>query len=197
VREPPVLRLAQTAVDLVDAATTAERAIDVVLRACQQRQTTAARLAQTARARRRLRRRRLLLDVLDDVRAGVQSMLEGNYRRDVEVAHGLPPGARNEGEGVPGRRRYGDVRYKRFGLVVQLDGQAAHPDHAKDRDDIRDNELIETDHVRTLRYGWKAVAGRPCAAAAQVARVLRQGGWTGAARPCGPTCPIADMAAAS
>jgi hypothetical protein len=193
-REPPATRLEDTVIDLVDDASTTEQAIDVVMRACQRRRTTPTRLAQTGRERKKLRRRQLLIEVLSEVLAGVQSMLERNYRRDVEIAHGLPGGTRNRAEGVPGRRRYRDVRYKKFGLVVELDGQAAHPAQGRDRDDIRDNELLETEGVRTLRYGWKSVAGRPCAAAAQVARVLRQGGWAGTPRPCGPGCPVALLA---
>lgn len=168
-------------------------AIDAVVRACQQRMTTAGRLGQTARKRKKLRRRRLLLDVLSDVRAGVLSVLERNYRRVVEVAHGLPCGTRNRAEGASGHRRYRDVRYRRFRLVVELDGQAAHPAHDRDRDDVRDDELVETEGTATLRYGWPAVAGRPCATAGQVARMLRQGGWTGAPKACGPGCPIANL----
>jgi hypothetical protein len=189
-REPPTTRLEDTVIDLVDRAPTAECAIDVVMRACQRRLTTATRLARTAGRRKKMSRRQLLLDVLADVQAGVLSMLERNYRRDVEIAHGLPCGARNRAEGIPGRRRYRDVRYQKFGLVVELDGQAAHPPNEKDRDDIRDNELAETESVRTLRYGWKPVTARPCETAAQVARVLRQGGWTGSPNPCGPDCPV-------
>jgi hypothetical protein len=192
-RQPAVTRVEDTIIDLVDAASTVENAIDVVLRACQRRRTTAARLGQAARKRKKLSRRRLLLDVLAEVQAGVLSMLERNYRRDVEVAHGLPCGARNRAEGVAGRRRYRDVRYKKFDLVVELDGQAAHPAHDRDRDDLRDNELVEIEGTATLRYGWTAVAGRPCATAAQVARMLRQGGWTGSPVPCGSGCPIAAI----
>lgn len=186
-------RVEDTVLDLVAAASTVGNAIDAVLRACQRRMTTAARLGQSARKRKKLGRRRLLLDVLADVRARVLSVLERNYRRDVEVAHGLPCGARNRAEGVSGRRRYRDVRYRKFRLVVELDGQAAHPAHDQDRDDVRDNELVEIEGTATLRYGWPAVAGRPCATAAQVSRMLRQGGWTGTPTPCGPGCPIADM----
>jgi hypothetical protein len=190
VHEPPATRLEDTVIDLVDDSPTAEGAIDVLMRACQRRLTTAERLAQTAKKRKKMKRRRLLLDVLSEVHDGVLSMLERNYRRDVEVAHGLPRGVRNKGEGVAGRRRYRDVRYKKFGVVVELDGQSAHPANDKDRDDIRDNELLEAEGVRTFRYGWKPVAVRACATAAQVGRVLKQGGWTGIPHPCGPNCSI-------
>jgi len=192
-REPAVTRLEETVVDLVDDSTTAERAIDVLLRACQRRLTTAEKLRQTADQRKKMKRRRLLHDVLAEVHDGVLSILERNYRRDVEIAHGLPRGVRNQAEGVAGRRRYRDVRYRKFGVVVELDGEAAHPAHDQDRDDIRDNELVEIEGTRSLRYGWKPVVGRACATAAQVARVLKQGGWQGNPHPCGPECALGQL----
>ena len=163
---------------------------DLVLRACQRRLTTPARLAGRARARKRLRWRRLIGEVLTEARDGVQSALERRYLRDVERPHGLPRGRRNRTEGRPGRRRYRDVRYLRWRLVVELDGQAAHPDDEAESDDQRDNELLAEEDTRTLRYGWRSVTGRPCATAAQVGRVLHRLGWRGTLTRCGPSCPI-------
>ena len=189
---PPVTRIEETVLDLTERTTNATEVVDLVTRACQRRLTTAQRLPDTIAARKKLRWRQLLIDVLAEIQQGVQSALERNYLRDVETAHRLPRGARNETEGFPGRRRYRDVRYRRYRLVVELDGRAAHPAERKDRDDIRDNELTELEGTSTLRYGWEAIAGRPCETAAQVARLLRRGGWTGRVRPCGPGCPAAS-----
>jgi hypothetical protein len=41
-----------------------------------------------------------------------------------------------------------------------------------------------------LRYGWRDVAGKPCAAAQQVGSVLQAGSWPGRPHRCSPTCPI-------
>ena len=189
-RNPPVTRLEDTVLDIVDFAKRPAEAIDVLTRACQRRLTNPARLSDAATSRKKLAHRELVADVLSEVRTGVQSALERVYFRDVERAHGLPRGERNAPEGDSGRRRYRDVRYRKQRLVVELDGSAAHPVEARDRDDVRDNELVETEGTATLRYGWTAVADRACETAAQVARLLRQGGWTGTARPCGPGCPL-------
>ena len=142
--------------------------------------------------RRRLRWRRLVRDLVADVREGVHSTLERRYRSGVEVAHGLPRGRRNRAEGSLGRREYRDVRYWLWKLVVELDGRAAHPFDLRERDDLRDNALLESEGVRTLRYGWRSVTEEPCRTAAQVARLLRLGGWTGRLRACGPTCTALD-----
>ncbi|MGI9007727.1 MAG: hypothetical protein ACR2FU_16265 [Streptosporangiaceae bacterium] len=51
--------------------------------------------------------------------AGVHSLLEYNYVRDVESLHRLPKGRRQAPAGQPGRRRYRDVQYDEFGLIVE------------------------------------------------------------------------------
>jgi hypothetical protein len=190
-RIPPATKLEDTVLDLVDFAPRPSEVIDVLTRGCQRRLTTPARLIDEAHLRKKLAHRALLIDVLTEVTCGVQSPLERVYFRDVERAHGLPRGERNVQEGRPSRHRYRDVRYRRHGLVVELDGAAAHPVEARDRDDVRDNELVEIEGTATLRYGWVAVVGRPCTTALQVARLLRQGGWTDTARACGPGCRAA------
>ena len=190
VRQPPQTRVEDTVLDLADQATTTEPVIDIVLRVCQRRLTTPARLRERARARTRLRWRRLIDDLLEDVLAGVLTPLEQRYFRDVERAHGLPRGERNSADGPVGRRRYRDVRYLRWRLVVELDGRAAHPPDERERDDLRDNELVEAEGASTLRYGWRSVAAVPCRTAGQVARVLRSAGWTGKPTRCGPGCSL-------
>ena len=184
---PPRTRLEETVLDLTDRAADADEVVALITGACQRRLTTADRLGQCARRRKRLRWRDLVGDVLDDVRDGVQSALERRWRRDVEQAHGLPAGKRNHCDGPRGRRRYRDVDYDGFTTVVELDGNAAHPIEDRELDRARDNEVAESAQV-TLRYGWKSVAGSPCATAAQVGRVLASRGWQGHLRRCGPGC---------
>jgi hypothetical protein len=79
------------------------------------------------------------------------------------------------------------VHYREFTTVVELDGNTTHPVENREVDRARDNEVAERDEI-TLRYGWKSVAGGPCATAAQVGRVLVARGWKGRLRRCGPNC---------
>ena len=190
VRQPPQTRMEDTVLDLADTATTAEPVIDIVLRACQRRLTTPARLRERARARTRLRWRRLIDDLLEDVSAGVLTPLERRYLRDVEQAHGLPRGEFNSTDGPVGRRRYRDVRYHRYRTIVELDGQAAHPADRREHDDLRDNEVAEQAHMMTLRYGWRSITMRRCLTAGQIARVFTGRGWTGTPSRCGPDCSL-------
>lgn len=189
-RTPPQTFLEDTVLDLTDLASRPETVVDVVLAACQRRLTTAARLTLKARGRKRLRWRRLLAEVLSEAGEGVLSPLERRYYRDVERAHGFPRGRRNRPEGPAGRRRYRDVRYRRWKVLVELDGRAAHPEESRELDDLRDNELVAEEGSRTLRYGWRSVSGHPCVVASQVVDLLRSGGWAGTPRRCGPDCAL-------
>ncbi len=187
-RTPPQTRVEDTVLDLTDDAATEDAVVDIVLRACQRRLTTAARLALRARGRKRMRWRHLVGELVAEVQDGVMSALERRYVRDVERPHGLPRGRRNRTEGGRGRRRYRDVHYRRWRVAVELDGRAAHPEEWREADDVRDNELVADEDTRTLRYGWRSVTTRPCATAAQVGRTLRGRGWSGRLTRCGPAC---------
>jgi len=187
--QPPRMRVEEAVLDVGDTASASE-AVDLVLRATQRRLTTADRLRFSLQRRPRHRWRALLLDVLSDVEDGVTSPLERRYRRDVEHGHGLPAGARNQGEPRPGGGRwYRDVRYRPWRVIVELDGRAAHPMDRASRDMRRDN-IAALAGETTLRYGWRDVAGDPCGVAAQVGAVLRLGGWTGRPQPCGANCSV-------
>lgn len=75
------------------------------------------------------------------------------------------------------------------GLVVELDGRAAHPEDERELDDLRDNEIAECGE-RTLRYGWRSVTGMSCQVARQVWHLLQQGGWSGRPTRCGQSCTV-------
>lgn len=129
----------------------------------------------------------MLVELVEDVEDGVASGLERHWRRDVELAHGLPHGLRNHAELIHGRRRYRDLRYEPFGVVAELDGRAAHPETGAFRDRQRDNAAARSLEL-ALRYGWHEVIGDPCGCAGELARLLRARGWAGRPRRCGAAC---------
>jgi very-short-patch-repair endonuclease len=82
------------------------------------------------------------------------------------------------------------VAYERFGLDVELDGRLFH-DTAGQRDRDLERDLFAMMHGSvTVRLGWGQVLDRPCHTTAQLAALLRRGGWTADPRACGPTCLI-------
>lgn len=187
-RLPAQTRLEATVLDLVHAARTRDEVVTWVLRACQRRLTTPARLARAAESRPRLSNRATFDELVQDAADGVASALERRYRMAVERAHGLPPARRNQSWTAPdGRRRYFDVRYDDWRVRVELEGLAFHPADRGWRDAERDNDAVLLGDV-VLRYGWHPVVRDPCAVAAQVAAVLQLRGWTGMVQRCSARC---------
>ena len=191
---PPRIRLEVSLLDQCETETR-EGTTHLVLRAIQRRLTTADRLRSALRARPRHRWRGLVSDILAETAAGVASPLELHYRRGVELRHRLPPGIRNAQDIAPGGGHwYRDVHYRRWRVIVELDGREAHPIDAAFRDLRRDN-LAAVAGETVLRYGWRDVIGNPCNVAAQVASVLAARGWTGQSAPCHERCPVRTVRA--
>jgi very-short-patch-repair endonuclease len=189
VLEPARTRIEETVLDLGQAARALDRALGWVFLACGSRKTTAERIAAAMALRPRVRWRTDLAMALDVAREGAHSLLEFRYVNRVERPHGFPAGIRQHQVQRGGRYQYQDVLYEAFGMVVELDGRAAHPEEYRLRDVRRDNANIAVGQV-TLRYTWADVTQRSCAVAAEVSAALSQRGWTGAPRRCGPHCTL-------
>lgn len=156
--------------------------IRLVDEALTRRLTTPRRLRFAINERSRLRGRRLLLEVLGEIDAGVRSPLEVRYRRDVERAHGLPVPVRQARLGA----RVLDGWYPDWGVVIEMDGAAFHSGSRAIDDLVRDAEHAARGLI-TLRFGWSQVTQNPCEVAVRVAQTLAARGWTGDPRRC-PHC---------
>lgn len=178
---PPRTRVEETVLDLCQDGR-AEDAVGWVTVAVQRRLTTAERLVRALERRERHRHRRVLLDLVRDVGRGAQSPIELTYLREVERAHGLPSGSRQEvsADGTAVR----DVWYRELGVVVELDGRVGHDELGRFRDMWRDNTAALSE-LLTLRYGAYDLYARPCEVAQQVGRALTARGWRGLLRRCG------------
>ena len=192
---PPRLRFEEAVIDVADQAARDSDAVGVISAACQQGLTTPSRLLAATRQRSRLKRRRLLLEVLGDAAVGVRSVLERRYFREVERPHGLPRGRRQRRLLTRRGSTYRDVEYSEQSAVVELDGRLVHGTaDARWLDLERDIESAVAGDV-TVRLGWVHVTD-PCRTAAAVVRLLRSRGWTGAATACSPRCAVGDLVSA-
>lgn len=189
---PPRLRMEDAVLRKASLAPSRMDALAVVADACRRRLTVPGRLAHELAQRSRVKHRRWLLAVLQEAADGVQSFLEGAYRRRVERAHGLPRPDRQRRERTEDGIVYRDVAYRRYRLVIELDGRIGH-ELSTDRWDDQDRDLlVATKDVMTLRLGWRHAQATPCRTAARLALVLRRRGWRGTPRPCGPGCPVRE-----
>lgn len=151
--------------------------------------STIGRLGTTVAAMRRalelhptVRRRRLIVALLDDIDHGTDSVLEHGFLTRVERPHGLPSPVRQSAR-MDGRERR-DLEYPEFGLVVELDGRLHHESWAAgNRDAGRDLRDIAAGST-VLRLRWAQVMRDPCSTAALLAQALRARGWNGAVKRC-------------
>jgi hypothetical protein len=185
---PPHTFAEETVIDLANAATSLDDVIAYVTSAFARDLTSEERLQREAAARKRLRWRADLGEIIPRAAGGSHSILEYRYDRDGEQAHGLPPARKQvtftKSDGRRGRR---DRYYEEYGLIIELDGRQYHPDERRHLDQARDNDAIATGGS-TLRYGWDDITRRPCAAAAQVHAALAKRKYTGSLKPCSPSC---------
>jgi hypothetical protein len=179
--EPSKTRLAQTLVDLAPVLG-ADDLAGAVMRALGNSRTSPQQIINLVEDLPTLPNRQRLLELVGGYAQGIHSPLEVRYARDVERAHGLPPGRRQVN--VLNAYRT-DVLYEPYPLIVELDGVAFHVNKLADME--RDNwHLLEG--LATLRFGWQAVARQPCQVATQVATALHVTGWPGPTHPC-RRCP--------
>jgi very-short-patch-repair endonuclease len=186
---PPRTRVEETVIDLTQTAASRDAACAWMSRAVGRRLTTVARLQSALCSRPKVRWRADLSCMLTDIGAGVHSLLEYRYIRDVERAHGLPVPRRQARTIVADRPRYVDNLYDEARLAVELDGQIAHQLEMRWADVHRDNAHAEAG-ITTLRYSWTDVTQRPCEAAQQIAAVLKMRGTAFRLRKCGPGCAV-------
>jgi len=178
----------ETVIDLVSAAKSFDDACGWVTAAFGRRLTGEAPLRTTLSARKKLRWRGQLDEMIIAAAGGAHSLLEFRYDRDVERAHRLPTASHQVPFTKPdGSRGFRDRCYEKFGLVVELDGRLAHPADRHPLDRSRDNDAT-AGGGSTLRYDWDDVTRHGCRTAAQVARSLASRGWQGRLRPCSPAC---------
>jgi hypothetical protein len=185
---PPRVRIEHAVLSCAAQAAQDRDAISVLSDAVRSRRTTAARLLEALDSHRRIARRTLLAGVLTDAANGTHSVLEFEYLRRIERAHGLPRPMRQSRERSGDTSIYRDAEYPDYGIVIELDGRLGHTSAAeRDSDFERDLDTALTQRT-TIRIGWIQVIERSCPTARKMADLLRQKGWQGVMCKC-PDCP--------
>ncbi len=188
-KSPPRLRIEHATLQLASGDADGGAMFRTLADACQTRETSPQRLAEALDRYRRLPQARLIGAMVDDLAAGACSVLEREYLTRVERAHGLPVADRQVADRTSAGRCDRDVLYRRYSLVVELDGRAFH-DTAGQRDADLERDLVAAVErgAVTVRIGYGQVFSRACRTAYLVAALLARGGWGGRPRRC-PRCP--------
>ena len=191
----PRTPVAETVLDLADAARTFDDAYGWLARATGRELASVPQLRVALAARSRIRWRVLLAEALAEAQDGAMSPLERRYVRDVERAHGLPSARRQARRELAGGVRFLDNYYADFRLCVELDGRTSHPPEQKWADASRDNDNLFRDDVATMRFGLLDVTTRRCVQASRLAALFLRRGWDGVGlHPCNPQCTVAGIA---
>jgi len=189
-QSPPRVRFEVAVLALAARAASDHDAIATLTAAVGSRRTTADRLAEALAVQPTLPRRRLLVDLVDDLRAGTHSVLEHGYLHRVVRPHGLPePSDRQRPRRVDGRTGYRDVGNPELAAHVELDGRTHDEGRQRDLDADRDLDDL-ADGLVTPRLRYRQVFATPCRTAERLARFFTGRGWTGTPRPCSPTCHV-------
>ncbi|KAA1424349.1 hypothetical protein F0U47_18515 [Nocardioides antri] len=153
------------------------------------RRTTPDRVISTLGSRARVAGRALITEMAQDLRDGACSVLERGYLHRVERPHGLPRADRQVRSTATGSATYQDVRYSRYGLIIELDGRGYHDNpKAWDDDARRDLAGLASSEVLTARVTYGLVFREQCRTAVWIATILGRRGWGGELRRC-PECP--------
>ena len=84
------------------------------------------------------------------------------------------------------------MKYKRYALLVELDGRIGHEGEGRFRDMNRDNRHALRGEL-TFRYGYYDVSGRPCPVAFQVHTALTQRGFCQPFARCARCVGVLDV----
>jgi hypothetical protein len=183
-----------TVIDLAEAATDVDDVYGWVTKAFGREVTGEVKMRIALGRRKKLRWRAELGEAVTAGAGGAHSALELRWDRDVERAHGLPAARRQvRFRKKSGSSGYRDRVYAEYGVIIELDGNKAHPEEARGTDRARDNAAAADGDGQTLRYGWKEVRYAACDTAVQTVRVLWRRGWRGQPAPCSPPCPVARL----
>lgn len=171
---PPMTSRADTAIDVAVAEPDARAARQLLTAVLATGRVSPNDVRRRLLERPPLRYRNALDEAVRMVSGGVQSVLEERYAVDVEQAHGLPNG-----------RRQQPVVYDGAGarLTVRLDGRTHLQADVALKDRRRGNAAELAGRAR-LVFGWTEVATAPCVVAAEVTTVLLRSGAHLAANTC-------------
>lgn len=178
-RQPRRTRVARSLIDAASWAPTGRKGIAVLAAGVQQRMVRSSDLAEVLARNSRIPRRRLMFETLADIEGGAEALSELDFTYKVVRRNRLPePDRQAARRDSRGRRRWLDVVWEQWRIVVEIDG-AQHADALQRWDDMdRDNDL-QISGYRVLRFPSWLVRTRSDYVAMKIMQALREAGFPG------------------
>jgi very-short-patch-repair endonuclease len=187
-RQPLRTRIARSLVDAAAWMPTDRGAMAVLAAGVQQRLVRVEDLRRVIERTETLRRRRLIADTLGDIEGGAQALSELDFTQQVVRRYRLPEPSRQVARRDDrGRRRWIDVAWDEWKVVVEIDG-AQHTDPLQRWDDIERDNGFRIDGYRPLRFPAWLVRQDPEHVAREILKALRAAGSANADNDMYPPC---------
>jgi Protein of unknown function (DUF559) len=180
VKAPRRTRIARSIIDAASWMATDRGAMAVLAAGVQQRLVRAEDARKAAEQVIKFRRRKLILETLGDIAGGAQALSELDFTRNVIRAYHLPEPTRQAARrDARGRRRWTDVSWDAYRLVVEIDGTQHTEDPLQRWDDMERDIDLAADGYRTLRFPAWLIRQDPGRVARTVGQALHHAGYRG------------------
>lgn len=177
--QPRRTRIARSLVDAAAWMPTERGAMAVLAAGVQQRLVRVEDLSQVVDRIHTLHRRRLMTGILADVAGGAQALSELDFTRLVVRRHRLPEPTRQVSRrDERGRRRWIDVMWDEWKVIVEIDG-AQHSDPLRRWDDMERDNGLNLDGYRSLRFPAWLIRHDPEYVAREILKALCKAGYAG------------------
>ena len=179
-RQPRRTRIARSLIDAAAWMPTERGAMAVLAAGVQQRLVRAEDLSQVVDRMGALHRRKLIRKTIGDIAGGNEALSELDFTRQVIRAFHLPePGRQAARRDSAGRRRWTDVAWDDYKIVVEIDG-AQHTDDPLQRwDDMERDIDLGLDGYQTLRFPAWLIRTNPEHVARKILEALHRAGYRG------------------
>lgn len=179
-RQPRRTRIARSLIDSAAWMPADRGAMAVLAAGVQQRLVRVDDLRSVVDRIETLRRRKLIIEALDDIAGGAQALSELDFTRLVVHAFALPePSRQSARRDSRGRRRWTDVLWDEYKVMVEVDGAQHTEDPLQRWDDMERDIDLSLDGYLTLRFPAWLVRKNPEYVASRILEALRKAGYQG------------------
>lgn len=179
-RQPRRTRIARSLIDAAAWMPTERGAMAILAAGVQQRLVRAQDLSQVVDRMGTLHRRKLIRETIGDIAGGNQALSELDFIRQVIRAFKLPePSHQSARRDSSGRRRWTDVTWDAYKIVVEIDGAQHTEDPLQRWDDMERDIDLGISGYQILRFPAWLVRTNPGYVARKILEALNRAGYQG------------------